>query len=191
MDDKNIHVHIEGTEEAAHGIGKLALFAIPLVIVAAMAGLIAVAVSVSTSGSTIGAIKARANHEINQITREESAQSRADGRVGAAELPKAPVKLILQNTGPCVRWDSGYLDNGEFTGYVKNTCSTHIDYYQLFLSGLAPDGTVVQSSYNNTAFLPQLDPYDKAEIHVAIAPCCGNSMDARIVTVRARLVGHD
>ena len=187
---KDVTIHIEGTEEVSHGIGKLALYLIPLAVVLAVGAIVSVMVSIIKAPSEISFSSVMANHEINQIKRQESAQSRADNRVGAESLPTSPVKLIMVSTGPCVKLESGYLDNGDFTGYVKNNCHQDATYYELYLSGIAPDGTIIQSSYNNSAYLPEIGAMEKAEIHAAVYPY-GGSLDARVVTIRAKLVGRD
>lgn len=167
--DLNVKVEVEGTRDAARGIGALALAGIPVVLVMALAGGIA----------AVGGFYAT-SHEIHQISRQEDAEKRADNRVGAAELPKQAIKLSLKG-GSCIKFDSGYLEGSTLIAYIENTCHLDLSYYQLRINGCAPDGTVVQSDYENTSQLPLLQAGEKAEVRVSF----DRSLDDRIVAVKA------
>lgn len=188
--DHNIRIHVEGTEEAAQGISRLSAVLIPLIIVVILSSLVALVVHIIEFPGEVSVANIGTQHEVNQIKREEAAQQRADNRVGAAVLPKAPISLTLVNKAGCIKLESGYLDNGEFTGYVKNSCHQDVDYYQLWMSGAAPDGTTVQTDYENTADLPKLGEGDRAEIHVHMGGY-GGTLDDRIVSIKVIIKGAD
>lgn len=92
-----------------------------------------------------------------------SIQKRMDGRVGVRSLPTAKVQLIILPQHGCVQIEQAFLDSGQLTVYFRSHCTKFADYYQFHLNELAPDGTVLDSTYNNTAFLPQLKPGQRGE----------------------------
>jgi hypothetical protein len=197
MEDKNIHIHVEGTEEAAKGIGLLAKFLIPLVIVLAVGGIATAIVhfatipaDISTANSEAKVDSVRSSHEVNQINRAESAQERADKRVGAYPIPKVPTKLVLVSKNSCLSFESGYLDNGEFTGYIRNKCDRYFTFYQVYFSDYAPDGTIVQSGERNTSSLPNIGAHERAEVHSGVGDF-GQGLDARVVTVKVTIGRSD
>jgi hypothetical protein len=162
---------------AQRGVGLLARFTIPLVL------MLAASVGVSVwVGIHIG------SHEINQVSRAEAAQQRADDRTGAHELPKAPIKLVMYSSSGCLKFDSGYLDGGAFTGYIKNSCHDDKDYYKVYIYGLTPDGTVVQSRDENTSSLPLIPAVSRVEMHMGISGFEGQSeLDDRVVEIKVKV----
>lgn len=199
--DHEVNIHVRGTEEAAHGIGKLALFFIPLALVLALGAVIALVAHVlilpsdvhtakaaaSTADTAADAANAQNRHALNQVNREEAAQQRADNRVGAAQLPTSPIKLTTSSQMSCLVFDSAYLDNGLFTGYVRNTCTHRFDYYQVCLSGYAPDGTIVEGYCYNTSSMPPIGSHEKVEVSGMEIGGFGKPLDDRVVAVKAAL----
>jgi hypothetical protein len=178
----DVHVNVDGTKEAGRGIGILAISAVPVVLVSALVGVCALYVGIH-----------QGMHEVKQIERQESAQQRADNRVGAEELPKQAIKLTMASRESCLKFDSGYLEGGTLIAYVRNICHQDITYYQIHLSGLAPDGTVVQSRYENTGSQPDIGAGERAEVRIGITNYGGDSsrIDDRIVQIKATITGNE
>lgn len=189
-----IKIHVEGTEKVADklasAMGALGVALCVAVGVWALVHLSVLRPETHILNNDARVSDAQSNHDVNQIDREESAQQRADKRVGASPLPVAPVKLELASRSGCLSFDSGYLDNGNFTGYLRNKCSLHLSFYQVSLSEYAPDGTVIGGFTYNTATMPELGPNERGEIHLKVGGF-GQDMDARTVRVKATVYGED
>ncbi len=81
-------------------------------------------------------------------------EGRMDARVGVNGQLTAPVDLIIRPTG-CLKVSRAYLDgDGEDGGsnlvaYVTNGCNSHNNVWALYWRSVAPDGTTIQSGYDN------------------------------------------
>ena len=100
--------------------------------------------------------------------RQEILQGRMDNRVGVVEPLKEPVKLIVEDEY-CVKITKAFLDGDSLTAYMTSGCHEYLDYWELHWEVKSPDGTILDSGYDNTAFLPPLHAGEKAE-HVFSLP---------------------
>jgi hypothetical protein len=172
-DSHEVNIHVQGTEEAAHGVGTFFLFAIP--------GVLATALVIGL-GFVTGIIELKQTEK--QYQREETTQDRMDGRVGVAEPLKSPIKLVILPKHGCVQIEQAFLDGTRITVYIRSHCSVFMDYYKLHIAERSPDGTVVASDYENTSSLPQISPGDRVEWSH------GLSGDDRVTTVQVWTNDH-
>jgi len=82
-------------------------------------------------------------------------EGRMDNRVGVnGELTK-PVDLIIRKAS-CLEVSRAYLDSGVLTAYVTNNCHTTITYWEWHFNQIAPDGTIINSWYDNSLEGPEV-----------------------------------
>jgi hypothetical protein len=75
-------------------------------------------------------------------------EARMDGRVGVHGELTTPVDLIIRKTG-CFGVSRAFLDGGELTVYMTNGCHVDKQFFKLHWNAMAPDGTVIDSGYEN------------------------------------------
>ena len=93
----------------------------------------------------------------------QAVQRRMDNRVGVTAPLVAPVTLKILPEHGCIEIERGYLDGNRVTLYIANRCERTVDYYELRFQGIAPDGTSIWSTYENTAYLPALRANERGE----------------------------
>ena len=89
-------------------------------------------------------------------------EGRMDARVGIRGELTAPVDLIIKDKS-CLHITKAFLDGGTLTSYVTSACKAPSGYWELRWRAVAPDGTIIASGYNNTAYLTELDPGETTE----------------------------
>lgn len=83
-------------------------------------------------------------------TRVQRIEGRMDNRVGVNGQLTAPVDLIIRDKG-CLHISRAFLDDGNLTAYLTNSCHQRLDYWEIHWNQVAPDGTTVSNGYNNHA----------------------------------------
>ena len=112
-----------------------------------------------------------------EFNHQQVVQQRMDNRVGVTAPLVAPVTLKILPEDGCIKIERAYLDGSRATLYIANHCERTLDYYELHFQGIAPDGTVIWGTYENTAFLPALLANERAEWSEKI------SDDSRIASI--------
>ena len=125
---------------------------------------------------------------LHYFRRALSQEKRHAEAVGAAVLPKEPLKITIGDSrNSQIRVDTVELDGGDLWLYYKNVSQSTINHIQFTWKQIAPDGTVVKSDHgyisasssNNAP--GSLDGGQRGEAHLKI------SADPRAVVFAIRM----
>lgn len=75
-------------------------------------------------------------------------EARMDGRVGVHGELKAPIDLIIRDTG-CFHISRSFLDGEALTVYLTNGCHDDASYWEVHWNEVSPDHTIIHSGYTN------------------------------------------
>jgi hypothetical protein len=107
--------------------------------------------------------------DIHWFDREVSQEDRHAEIVGASPLPKERVRLVINRRHEgCAVADRAEVDGDKLWVYYHNGCQSTIsvgydNVVDVIYKGIAPDGTVVSSSYEQANWGTPLDPGQKIE----------------------------
>lgn len=113
--------------------------------------------------------------------RKLSQEQRHAEIVGAKELPKAPMKIVLANRRASpVAIDRAEADGSDVWFYWSNRSRSPVCYVEFTWKATAPDGTVVarDRTFLTTA---SVDPGERSEAHISVPA------DPRAVTLTLSL----
>lgn len=126
--------------------------------------------------------------ELHMLSRTLSQEKRSAVAVGAADLPKEPIKLqIEQRRNSPLSIDRAEIDGRDLWVYYRNVSKSPITYIQLPVRQIAPDGTVVSaygsyvSVYSENNAPDTLDGGQRGEAHYRI------NLDPRTVILEIRM----
>lgn len=125
---------------------------------------------------------------VHYFRRALSQEKRHAEIVGAAVLPKAPIKITLSDRrDAAVKIDRAEIDGGDLWIYYRNLGQSRVTYIQFTWRLIAPDGTVIKAddgyieiSSNNSA-PGSLEPGERGEARLKI------ESDPRAVTLDVRM----
>lgn len=114
---------------------------------------------------------------LHYFRRALSQEKRHAEIVGAAILPKTPLKIRISDTrDAAVQIDRAEIDGGDLWIYYKNTGDFKKGSIRFTWKQISPDGTVVSSLsgfadvYGENRAADSLDPGERGELHLKIEP---------------------